>query len=1255
MSGVIRIFVEKRDGFNVLAKQTLWDIRHNLGMKNVTDLRYIMRYDIEGLSLDEYNAAKGTILSEPNADVIYEETLPVEDGWKVFAMEYLPGQYDQRGDSAEQCVQLLTQGERCKVLTARVVAVTGDISDDDLKKIEDYLINPVESRLASLEKPQTLDIATPVPADVKRVEGFIKFNDEEMEKYYGSMGFAMTLSDLKFCRDYFRDTEKRDPSVTELRVIDTYWSDHCRHTTFLTKLEKIEVEKAALGSVIEDALNEYYATRDEVYGKDTKRIVSLMDMALIGMKSLKKKGLIPDLDESEEINACSIEVPVTIDGKTEQWLVQFKNETHNHPTEIEPFGGAATCLGGAIRDPLSGRSYVYQAMRVTGSGDPTIPVKDTMPGKLPSRKITTGAANGYSSYGNQIGLATGQVTELYDSGYVAKRLEIGAVIGASPKENVIREVPLPDDIIVLLGGRTGRDGCGGATGSSKAHTESSIETCGAEVQKGNPPTERKIQRLFRNPKVAKLIKRCNDFGAGGVCVAIGELADGLAVDLDKVTKKYDGLDGTELAISESQERMAVVLDKKDVETFIAEAEKENLEATAVAVVTESPRLTMTWRGDKIVDLSREFLNTNGVTQLSSAYITAPKAEDCYRKACPDVLKDMPADKALEENMARLEVCSQIGLSERFDASIGAATVIMPFGGKNQLTPQEAMAAKIPLEKGETDDATAMSYGFIPGVSRWSPFHGSAYAVVESLSKLLAIGANPLTARLTFQEYFERLKDVPERWGKPAAALLGAMEAQLKLGIPSIGGKDSMSGTFETIDVPPTLVSFAVAMTKASKTVSAEFKNVGSKVIYVPVPENKETLMPDWDKLIAMYKAVYKLFDEGKVLSASVVKEGGAAASVCKACFGNGYGFKFTNKLTNDELFAPLSGSLVLELADGAELDNSVVSYDLGTVTDDGKVTVNGAAVDVNTLIEKWTAPLEKVFPTKAECPEIAVDIPLFTQRNTSSPAIKTAKPTVFIPVFPGTNCEVDSARAFEKAGANVELLIVKNLTSAHIEETIKAMEKIISKSQMIMFPGGFSGGDEPDGSGKFIATTFRNPRIANAVNEMLKNRDGLMLGICNGFQALIKLGLVPYGEIRELKPTDPTLTFNTIGRHISHMAYTRVTSVKSPWFASVNAGDVFAIPVSHGEGRFMADEATVKMLAENGQIATQYVDFDGEPTFDIHCNPNTSFQAIEGITSPDGRVLGKMGHSERKGCCVSKNVPGEKDQKIFESGVAYFK
>ncbi len=1244
MSNVIRIFVEKRDGFNVVAKQTLWDIRHNLRMMSVTDLRYIVRY--EGLTEAEYDEAKGIVLSEPNADVIYEETLPVEDGWRVFAMEYLPGQYDQRGDSAEQCVQLLTQGERCKVLTARVICLKGDITDEDQKKIEDYLINPVESRLASLDKPETLDMETPVPENVRRVEGFVTWNDDEMAAYYGSMGFAMTLDDLKFCRDYFRDTEHRDPSVTELRVIDTYWSDHCRHTTFLTQLSEIKIEQEALGKVIEDALQEYYDTRDEVYGKDTDRIVSLMDMALMGMKSLKKKGMIPDLDESEEINACSIEVPVTIDGRTEQWLVQFKNETHNHPTEIEPFGGAATCLGGAIRDPLSGRAYVYQAMRVTGSGDPTTPFDKTLHGKLPSRKITTGAAAGYSSYGNQIGLATGQVVELYDPGYVAKRMEIGAVIGASPKENVIREVPAPDDVIVLLGGRTGRDGCGGATGSSKAHTESSIETCGAEVQKGNPPTERKIQRLFRDPKVAKLIKRCNDFGAGGVCVAIGELADGLTVDLDKVTKKYDGLDGTELAISESQERMAVVLDKNDVAQFIAYAAAENLEATAVAVVTEDPRLTMHWRGDTIVDLSRAFLNTNGVTQVAKAHITAPKAEDCYRTACPEELRDLPFDEAVKKNMGRLNVCSQIGLSERFDASIGAATVMMPFGGKHQLTPQEAMAAKLPLEKGETDDATAMSYGYIPGVSRWSPFHGSAYAVVESTSKLLAIGADP---------YFERLKDVPSRWGKPAAALLGAMQAQLKLGLPSIGGKDSMSGSFEDIDVPPTLVSFAVAMTKASKTVSAEFKQAGSKVIYVPVPEVKATLMPDWDKLVAMYKAVYALMDAGKVRSASVVKEGGAAACVCKACFGNGFGFRFTKELTNEELFAPLSGSLVLELADGAALDASVLQYDLGTVTDDGAVTMGGKSVSVAALTEAWTAPLEKVFPTKAECPAVTVDAPLYTERNTASPVIKTAKPKVFIPVFPGTNCEVDTARAFEKAGAEVDMLIVKNLTQQGIEETIERMVQSIRTAQMIMLPGGFSGGDEPDGSGKFIATTFRNPRIAEAVNELLKNRDGLMLGICNGFQALIKLGLVPYGEIRPLKPTDPTLTFNTVGRHISHMAYTRVTSVKSPWFAGVDAGDVFAIPVSHGEGRFMADEETVRALAANGQIATQYVDLSGKPSGDIAYNVNGSVCAIEGITSPDGRVLGKMGHSERKGDNLYQNVPFAKDQKIFESGVNYFK
>ena len=1254
MADVIRLFVEKRGEMNVVAEQTKWDLRHNLGIRAIEELRFLNRYDIEGMTREEFEKAKNIILSEPNQDIVYEETLPVEEGFKVFAMEYLPGQYDQRADSAEQCVQLLTQGERCKILTARVVCVKGDITDDEFKKIQDYMINPVESRLASLEKPESLEMPVEVPENVKRVEGFISWSDEEMEKFFGSMGFAMTLSDLKFTRDYFRDTEKRDPTVTELRVIDTYWSDHCRHTTFLTKLNKVEIEKSALSTAIENALKAYYETRDEVYGKDTTRDVSLMDMALIGMKALKKRGLIPDLDESEEINACTIEIPVTIDGKTEKWLVQLKNETHNHTTEIEPFGGAATCLGGAIRDPLSGRAYIYQAMRVTGSGDPTVPFKDTLEGKLPSRKITTGAAQGYSSYGNQIGLATGQVVELYDKGYVAKRMEIGAVIGASPKENVIREVPAPDDVIVLLGGRTGRDGCGGATGSSKAHTLSSIETCGAEVQKGNPPTERKIQRLFRNPEVAKMIKRCNDFGAGGVCVAIGELADGLTVNLDKVTKKYEGLDGTELAISESQERMAVVLDKNDVDRFIALSETENLEATAVAVVSENPRLTMTWRGDTIVDISREFLNTNGVTQSSSAYITAPDENNCYREKCPESLKGLSKAQAIKKNMARLEVCSQIGLSERFDASIGAGTVIMPFGGKTQLTPQEAMAAKIPLLKGETDDATAMSYGFIPAVSRWSPFHGSAYAVVESLSKILAIGAYPLKARLTFQEYFEKLLDKPERWGKPAAALLGAMEAQLKLGIPSIGGKDSMSGTFEQIDVPPTLVSFAVAMTKASKTISAEFKKAGSKVIYVPVPENKQTLMPDWDKLKAMYNAVYELMDNGNVLSASVVKEGGAAASVCKACFGNKFGFKFYKDLSFDELFAPLSGSLILELKDGAELGGDVLYYPLGEVTENEEIEINNEKIKISEILGEWTAPLEKVFPTKAQCPKMGRSAELFTERNNKAPIIKVAKPKVFIPVFPGTNCEVDTARAFEKAGAEAELLIVKNLKPSDIEDTILKMEEIIKSSQMIMFPGGFSGGDEPDGSGKFIATTFRNPRIKEACEELLNKRDGLMLGICNGFQALIKLGLVPYGEIRELKPSDPTLTFNTVGRHISHMAYTRVTSVKSPWFSGVEAGDVFAVPVSHGEGRFMADDETVKRLIENGQVATQYVDLNGNPSDDIAYNVNGSICAIEGITSPDGRILGKMGHSERKGENLYANVPFNKDQKIFESGGKYF-
>ena len=1257
MSRVIRIFVEKKPGFDIEAGHIMADLRENLGMTAIEDLRYLNRYDISGLSQEEFQQARGTILSEPNVDQVYDEEFPAPEGYRVFAMEYLPGQYDQRADSAAQCVQLLTQGERPQVLTARVVAVKGNITDEQFEKIQSYLVNPVESRIASLDKPESLDMQAEVPPDVARVKGFIGWNGEELKNYYGSMGFAMTLEDLAFCQEYFRDTERRDPTVTELRVIDTYWSDHCRHTTFLTRLEQVEIEKGALSGAIEEALKAYYDARDTVYGKDTSRPVSLMDMALVGMKLLRKEGKIPDLDVSEEINACSIQVPVTIDGETQQWLVQFKNETHNHPTEIEPFGGAATCLGGAIRDPLSGRAYVYQAMRVTGSGDPRTSFEDTMPGKLPSRKITTGAASGYSSYGNQIGLATGQVTELYDPGYMAKRMEIGAVIGASPKENVIRETPMPGDAIVLLGGRTGRDGCGGATGSSKAHTEQSIETCGAEVQKGNPPTERKIQRLFRDGEVAKLIKRCNDFGSGGVCVAIGELADGLTVDLDRVSKKYEGLDGTELAISESQERMAVVLDPKDVPAFLQAAHQENLEAQQVAEVTENPRLKMNWRGDLIVDLSREFLNTNGVTQRAKAKITAVDPAEDYRHLAPKALRDLPVGKAFEENLKRLEVCSQKGLSERFDSSIGAGTVLMPFSGKYQLTPEEAMVAKIPLLKGETDDATAMSYGYIPGISRWSPFHGAAYAVVESLSKLLAVGADPAAARLTFQEYFERLHDVPERWGKPAAALLGAFTAQVNMGNPAIGGKDSMSGSFEALDVPPTLVSFAVAMTKASKTVSACFRKAGSQAWMVPVPENPETHLPAWDKLKAVYAKIYEMMGKNQILSASVVREGGAAAAVCRMCFGNQMGFQFAGDPDQKTLFAPLSGSLVLELKDDSDTTGleTLGASVLGAVCGEPVILIGSERLSLAALTEAWEKPLEKVFPTRAETKAYFCQVPLYSERNQKAPAVQYAKPRVFIPAFPGTNCEVDTARAFERAGAKADVLIVKNLTPADIEETIEAMVKAIQNAQIIMLPGGFSGGDEPDGSGKFIATTFRNPRVAEAVSELLEKRDGLMLGICNGFQALIKLGLVPYGRITQIQENDPTLTFNTLGRHVSRMVYTRVTSVKSPWLMGAEAGQIHTVPVSHGEGRFVADAQTVARLMANGQIATQYVDLEGNPSMDIQWNPNGSVCAIEGITSPDGRILGKMGHSERQGENLYGNVPGEKDQQLFASGVRYFK
>ena len=1250
MAKVYRVFVEKKKGNDIEAGQILEDLRGNVGLTGLEDLRIINRYDAQGLSDAEFDSAVKQVFSETNLDNVYYD-LKIDDGWKYFATEYLPGQYDQRADSAAQCIQLLTAGERPKVASAKVIAVKGDISDDEFEKIKSYIINPVESRVASMELPETLDIKTDVPADIVRIDGFIEMSDDEIAAYHGSMGLAMSVADLCWVRDYFKNDEKRNPSLTEIKVIDTYWSDHCRHTTFATQLDEITINEGKYSAAIEKALDQYFEARADLYAGRTDKIVCLMDMACIGTKYLKKHGYVDDLDESEEINACSINVDVEIDGKKEPWLVQFKNETHNHPTEIEPFGGAATCLGGAIRDPLSGRAYVYQAMRVTGSGDPTTPFEDTLDAKLPQSKITTGAAQGYSSYGNQIGLATGQVTELYDDGYVAKRMEIGAVIGASPKENVIREVPQNGDVIILLGGKTGRDGCGGATGSSKAHDSHSIETCGAEVQKGNAPTERKIQRLFRNPEVAKMIKRCNDFGAGGVSVAIGELADGLKIDLDKVPKKYEGLDGTELAISESQERMAVVVDKSDVEKFENLARKENLESTVVAEVTDENRLEMTWRGDKIVDLSRDFLNTNGVVQHAAVEIEAI-GDDEYRTQVPSALEKMTNAEALKANLSRLEVCSQKGLVERFDSSIGSSTVLMPYAGKYQLTPEEAMVAKIPLIKGETDTATVMAYGFIPKVSRWSPFHSAAFAVTESLAKLAAVGCDPSKARLTFQEYFERLNDAPTRWGKPTAALLGALTAQLGYHTPSIGGKDSMSGSFNDLDVPPTLVSFAVGVSEASKTASAQFKRAGSTVKLVEIPVDGETGLPNYDKAMALMVDVCNKIREGKVLAAGVVKEGGAAACVCKMAFGNKTGFTFETKLDAKTLFAPLQGSFVLELADENDFDGIT----LGTTNDNGVFIIDGTVYTADELIAEWTSKLEKVFPTDSgKTAKMPIDVPLYKERSIFVAKNKVAKPKVFIPAFPGTNCEVDTARAFEKAGAEASILVVNNLTPADINETIDKMVKEIETSQIVMLPGGFSGGDEPEGSGKFIATTFRNPKVSEAVTKLLNCRDGLMLGICNGFQALIKLGLVPNGKIVDIKENDPTLTFNTIGRHISSMAYTRVTSVKSPWFSAVEAGDVFAVPISHGEGRFVADEDVMKKLVENGQVATQYVDLDGNVANEMPFNPNGSVCAVEGITSPDGRVLGKMGHCERKGDNLYGNVPFEKDMKLFESGVKYFK
>ena len=1250
MADIKKIFVCKRKGFDIEAKHLMDDLKTTVGISSIEDLTITNRYYVQGLSDGEFERVLSSgILCENNVDEYSDENM--FENCISFAVEFLPGQYDQRADSAAQCIQLLTAGERPQVAYAKIINITGDVTQEEIKKIKSFVINPVESREASLEVPESLDMKADVPADIVRINGFIRKSDDEIAAYHSQMGFAMSVADLCWVRDYFKNDENRDPSLTELKVIDTYWSDHCRHTTFATQLDEIKISESRYSKAIHKALEEYFEIRSKVYGDRKDKIVCLMDMACIGTKYLKKCGFVNDLDESDEINACSINVDVEIDGKTEPWLVQFKNETHNHPTEIEPFGGAATCLGGAIRDPLSGRAYVYQAMRVTGSGDPTAAYEDTLDAKLPQRTITTGAAQGYSSYGNQIGLATGQVVELYDEGYVAKRMEIGAVIGASPKENVIREVPQDGDVIILLGGRTGRDGCGGATGSSKAHNSQSIETCGAEVQKGNPPTERKIQRLFRNPDVAKMIKRCNDFGAGGVSVAIGELADGLKIDLDKVPKKYDGLDGTELAISESQERMAVVVDKNDVDRFIELSRDENLEATVVAVVTNENRLEMTWRGDKIVDLSRDFLNTNGVVQHAKAEIAAV-ADESYRTNVPKALEGMSNADALKANLSRLEVCSQKGLVERVDSSIGASTVLMPYAGKYQLTPEEAMVAKIPLLKGETDTASVMSFGFIPKLSSWSPFHSAAFAVTESLAKLACVGCDPSKARLTFQEYFERLNDVPARWGKPTAALLGALSAQVGYKTPSIGGKDSMSGSFNELDVPPTLVSFAVGMSQASKTVSAQFKGSGTTVKLVEIPVDEESGLPLYDEAMDLMVSICEGVRNGDILAASVVKEGGAAAQVCKMAFGNKTGFTFAQGLDAKTLFAPLQGSFVIEVSQADKYDGTV----LGTTNNNGVFILDGTVYTCDDLIDVWTGKLEKVFATKSKkTADMPIEVPLYNERSIFVAKNKVAKPKVFIPAFPGTNCEIDTARAFEKAGAEASVLVVKNLTSADINETIDKIAKEIESAQIVMLPGGFSGGDEPEGSGKFIATTFRNPKISEAVSRLLNCHDGLMLGICNGFQALIKLGLVPYGEIVNIKEDDPTLTFNTIGRHISSMAYTKVTSVKSPWFGSVNAGDIFAVPISHGEGRFVADEAVMKKLAANGQIATQYVNLDGEVCADMPFNPNGSVCAVEGITSPDGRVLGKMGHCERKGDNLYANVPFEKDMKLFESGVNYFK
>ena len=1235
---VFRIYVEKKPEFAVEAKSVLSDVKTALRLNSLENIRILNRYDADRLPEEKFEYAINTVFSEPAVDVTYRDMPEVSADERVFAVEYLPGQFDQRADSCEQCIQILAQGERCRVKNARVYIVSGRITDDEFEKLKAYLINPVESREASLDTFDTLDVKYDIPTEVATLDGFIDYSADKLRDFISDYGLAMDFDDICFCQKYFAETEKRNPTITEIRMIDTYWSDHCRHTTFSTNIENTEIESP----YIAESFELYKELRKEL-GREEKPM-TLMDLATIAVRKLKKDGLLDDLDESEEINACSVKIKVDVDGKDEDWILMFKNETHNHPTEIEPFGGAATCLGGAIRDPLSGRSYVYQAMRVTGAANPLVPVEDTIKGKLPQRKIVAGAANGYSSYGNQIGLATGHVTEIYHPGYVAKRMEIGAVVGAAPAENIRRERPAPGDVVILLGGKTGRDGCGGATGSSKSHTASSLESCGAEVQKGNPPEERKLQRLFRNKEVTSIIKRCNDFGAGGVSVAIGELTDGLVINLDAVPKKYDGLDGTEIAISESQERMAVVIAAEDTEKFMAEAAKENIEATKVADVTDDSRLRMNWNGKTIVNLSREFLNSNGAVKHTDIRISEPVI-----RTSTEYTDDA---EGWTQMISNLNVCSQKGLVEKFDSTIGAGTVLMPFGGVYQLTPSQAMAAKIPVLKGETSTASIMGWGYNPVISEKSPYHGAVLAVTESIAKVVAAGGSSKKCWLTFQEYFERTQNDPSRWGKPFAALLGALKAQLEFGCGAIGGKDSMSGTFEDIDVPPTLVSFAVSTAKTDRIVSPEFKTPGNSVILI-TPKYDENGLPEFDSVRRCFEKVETLIESGRANAVWAVAGAGVAEGIAKMCFGNKLGFRFTKKLTEKQLFDPCYGSFIVEV-NGSTKGSETVIGEVLKQTDEFMIDNIDYTVSLDALLKAWESKLEPVYPCIIPTEDTKPEAYRYEKKTVLRPAVKTARPRVLIPVFPGTNCEYDTARAFEKAGAVPETIVIRNLSASAIEESVNEIEKAIRNSQIIMIPGGFSGGDEPEGSGKFITAFFRNEKIKDAVHELLKNRDGLMLGICNGFQALIKLGLVPYGEITDMTDDSPTLTFNTIARHQSMMVRTRIASNKSPWLAQCSVDQIHSVAISHGEGRFVASEDLIRKLAENGQIATQYVDMSGAPTMNIRYNPNTSVSAIEGITSPDGRVFGKMGHSERKGTDICKNVQGDKDQFIFESGVRYF-